>query len=70
MNGLEIRLYIKGFSDVTRGCPIPILGLGAEKTPKQIQALELAEKIVHGGERSSDSRTWRLISDQLGGAHG
>ena len=36
---------------MTAGCPIPILGLGAEKTPKQIQALELAEKIVQGGGR-------------------
>ena len=39
------------FKDVTDSCPIPILGLGAEKTPKQIQALELAEKIVQDGGR-------------------
>lgn len=39
------------FNEVTAGCPIPILGLGAEKTPKQIQALELAESIVQGGGR-------------------
>jgi DhnA family fructose-bisphosphate aldolase class Ia len=37
------------FSEVTEGCPVPILGLGAEKTPKQIQALELAERIVQEG---------------------
>lgn len=37
------------FKEVTESCPIPILGLGAEKTPKQIQALELAEKIVQDG---------------------
>ena len=37
------------FSEVTGTCPIPILGLGAEKTPKQIQALELAERIVQSG---------------------
>jgi len=39
------------FEDVTASCPIPVLGLGAEKTPKQIQALELAEKIVQTGGR-------------------
>jgi class I fructose-bisphosphate aldolase len=37
------------FDEVTRGCPVPILGLGAEKTPKQIQALELAQRIIQGG---------------------
>ncbi|MHB1000404.1 MAG: class I fructose-bisphosphate aldolase [Armatimonadota bacterium] len=37
------------FKEVTESCPIPILGLGAEKTPKQIQALELAEKIIQDG---------------------
>ena len=41
--------YTNKFSEVTGSCPIPILGLGAEKTPKQIQALELAERIVQGG---------------------
>ncbi|MHB9036192.1 MAG: class I fructose-bisphosphate aldolase [Armatimonadota bacterium] len=41
--------YTHKFDEVTKGCPIPILGLGAEKTPKQIQALELAEKIVQDG---------------------
>jgi len=43
--------YTQKFSEVTEGCPIAILGLGAEKTPKQIQALELAERIVQGGGR-------------------
>jgi len=43
--------YTHKFDEVTAGCPIPILGLGAEKTPKQIQALELAERIVQGGGR-------------------
>lgn len=37
------------FDEVTGSCPIPILGLGAEKTPKQIQALELAERIMQSG---------------------
>lgn len=39
------------FNEVTAGCPVPILGLGAEKTPRQIQALELAERIVQQGGR-------------------
>ena len=43
--------YTPKFSEVTRACPIPILGLGAEKTPKQIQALELAERIIGSGGR-------------------
>ena len=41
--------YTHKFSEVTESCPIPILGLGAEKMPTQIQALELAERIVQGG---------------------
>jgi len=41
--------YTSKFSEVTESCPIPILGLGAEKTPKQIQALGLAERIIQGG---------------------
>jgi len=43
--------YTYKFSEVTESCPIPILGLGAEKMPTQIQALELAERIVQGGGR-------------------
>lgn len=43
--------YTHKFEDVTAGCPVPILGLGAEKAPKQIQALELAEKIMQAGGR-------------------
>lgn len=43
--------HTQDFAAVTAGCPVPILGLGAEKTPKQIQALELAERIVQGGGR-------------------
>jgi DhnA family fructose-bisphosphate aldolase class Ia len=41
--------YTNKFNEVTEACPIPIFGLGAEKTPKQIQALELAERIVQNG---------------------
>ncbi|MBI2843460.1 MAG: hypothetical protein HYX78_08680 [Armatimonadetes bacterium] len=43
--------YTEKFKDVTEGCPVPVLGLGAEKTPTQVQALELAEKIVQDGGR-------------------
>jgi DhnA family fructose-bisphosphate aldolase class Ia len=43
--------YTPNFTDMTDSCPIPILGLGAEKLPKQIQALELAERIVQEGGR-------------------
>ena len=43
--------YTHKFDEVTEACPIPILGLGAEKMPKQIQALELAERIVQSGGR-------------------
>jgi len=39
------------FDEVTAGCPVPVLGLGAEKTPRQLQALELAARIVQGGGR-------------------
>ncbi len=41
--------YTYKFKEVTNSCPIPIFGLGAEKTPKQIQALELAERIIQDG---------------------
>jgi len=43
--------YTAKFSEVTAACPVPILGLGAEKLPRQMQALELAERIVQGGGR-------------------
>ena len=43
--------YTAKFSQVTSACPVPILGLGAEKMPKQMQALELAERIVQDGGR-------------------
>ncbi len=39
------------FREVVEGCPVPVLGLGAEKTPRQVQALELAERIVQQGGR-------------------
>lgn len=37
------------FAEVTTACPVPILGLGAEKAPAQIDALALAERIVQEG---------------------
>lgn len=43
--------YTDKFSAVTAACPVPILGLGAEKLPRQTQALELAERIVQSGGR-------------------
>lgn len=43
--------YTHRFGDVTAGCPIPILALGAEKTPTQLMALELAEREIAGGAR-------------------
>ena len=39
------------FNEVTSTCPVPILGLGAEKTPTDLDALKLAEKEVAGGAR-------------------
>lgn len=41
--------YTQDFKAVTAACPVPILGLGAEKLPTQLQALELAENIVRDG---------------------
>ena len=37
------------FEAVTRSCPVPVLGLGAEKLPTQREALELAAKEVAAG---------------------
>jgi fructose-bisphosphate aldolase, class I len=39
------------FPEVVEGCPIPILGLGAEKTPTQIEALQLARLEIEQGAR-------------------
>lgn len=41
--------YTCKFTEVTESCPVPILGLGAEKTPRQVEALELAANIVRDG---------------------
>lgn len=43
--------YTHRFREVVAGCPIPILGLGAEKAPTQVEALQLAEREVRDGAR-------------------
>jgi len=37
------------FKEVTRSCPVPVLGLGAAKCPTQLEALQLAAAEVAGG---------------------
>lgn len=37
------------FAEVTGGCPVPVLGLGAEKLPTQAAALQLAAREVADG---------------------
>lgn len=37
------------FNEVTQSCPVPVFGLGAEKTPMQFEALKLAEDEVSAG---------------------
>jgi len=39
------------FLEVTGTCPVPILGLGAEKTPTDLAALRLAEREMREGAR-------------------
>jgi len=39
------------FPDVVAGCPIPIFGLGAEKRPTQLNALQLARQEIDEGAR-------------------
>ncbi|OGV72895.1 MAG: hypothetical protein A3K19_15115 [Lentisphaerae bacterium RIFOXYB12_FULL_65_16] len=41
--------FTNKFEEVTSKCPVPILGLGAEKTPTDLGALLLAEKEVRAG---------------------
>jgi len=36
---------------VTEACPVPILALGAEKLPREIEALELAHNAIAAGAR-------------------
>ncbi len=39
------------FRKVTESCPIPVFGLGAEKMPLQVQALQLAANEIRDGAR-------------------
>jgi len=39
----------RDFSAVTSSCPVPVLGLGAEKLPSQLDALELAASEIANG---------------------
>jgi DhnA family fructose-bisphosphate aldolase class Ia len=41
--------YTKDFAAVTGSCPVPILGLGAEKLPTELDALKLAADEVRSG---------------------
>ena len=43
--------HTHNFKAVTESCPVPVLGLGAKKKPRQLDALQLAEQIVHDGGR-------------------
>ncbi|MBN1292772.1 MAG: hypothetical protein JXB48_13105 [Candidatus Latescibacteria bacterium] len=41
--------YTNNFKAVTESCPVPVLGLGAEKKPTQLEALQLAADEVADG---------------------
>lgn len=41
----------RDFRAVTEACPVPILALGAEKTPREVDALQLAARAVEAGAR-------------------
>ena len=43
--------YTKEFKSVTNSTPVPILGLGAEKKPTQLEALQLAQDEILDGAR-------------------
>lgn len=43
--------HTEKFPEVVAGCPIPIFGLGAEKTPTQVDALQLARREIDEGAR-------------------
>ena len=48
-----IKTFYTGirFAQIVEGTPIPILALGAEKTEREIDALELAHQAVQAGAR-------------------
>jgi class I fructose-bisphosphate aldolase len=39
------------FKAVTSSCPVPVFGLGAEKKPTQLEALQLATDEIRDGAR-------------------
>lgn len=41
--------YTVGFREVVGGCPVPVLGLGAERLPSALEALRLAHRQVGEG---------------------
>ncbi len=43
--------YTKNFAEVVNSCPIPILGLGGEKKPSEVESLKLAKNIVDSGAK-------------------
>ncbi len=43
--------YTMNFKEVVKGCPIPILALGAEKLPTQMDALKLAGAEIKDGAK-------------------
>ncbi len=43
--------YTNNFRKVVESCPVPVLGLGAAKTPTQLEALKLAYNQVKDGAR-------------------
>jgi len=43
--------YTHDFKKVTESCPVPIFGLGAEKKPTQLEALQLAADEIGDGAR-------------------
>ena len=43
--------HTRRFPEVVEGCPVPIFGLGAERTPTQLDALKLARREIDDGAR-------------------
>lgn len=43
--------YTHAFKSVTESCPVPVFGLGAEKKPTQLEALQLANDEIKDGAR-------------------
>jgi len=48
-----IKTFYTGedFAEVVQACPVPVFTLGAEKTPKETDALNLAYKAIRSGAR-------------------